>query len=115
MAAFAVARWMPVACLILMFVGLIQSVLHAMSTTLVQVNVPDRVRGRVMSLYGMLIIGVPKVGGVLIAGPTLCSGVICLDALGATPRLSLRLAPASTDLPHPTHICKTVQQTNRID
>jgi MFS family permease len=68
MIAFAVARWMPVACLVLVFVGLIQSVLHAMSTTLVQVNVPDRVRGRVMSLYGMLIIGVPKLGGVLIGG-----------------------------------------------
>jgi MFS family permease len=39
-----------------------------MSTTLVQVNVPSRVRGRVMSLYGMLIIGGPKLGGILIGG-----------------------------------------------
>jgi MFS family permease len=65
---FSVSRSMLVACLLLLFVGLTQSVLHAMSTTLVQVNVPDRVRGRVMSLYGMLIIGVPKVTGVLIGG-----------------------------------------------
>jgi MFS family permease len=68
MVGFALSRWMAVACLVLLFVGLVQSVLHAMSTTLVQVNVPDRVRGRVMSLYGMLIIGVPKLGGVLIGG-----------------------------------------------
>jgi MFS family permease len=68
MMGFAASRRMPVACLILLSVGLTQSVLHALSTTLVQVNVPDRVRGRVMSLYGMFIIGVPKLGGVLIGG-----------------------------------------------
>jgi MFS-type transporter involved in bile tolerance (Atg22 family) len=65
---FTAARSMPLACLIMLFVGLIQSVQHAMSTTLVQVNVPDRVRGRVMSLYSMLIIGVPRLTGVLIGG-----------------------------------------------
>jgi predicted MFS family arabinose efflux permease len=68
MIGFAVSRSMAAACVLLLFVGLIQSVLHAMSTTLLQVNVPGRVRGRVMSLYGMLIIGVPKVAGVLIGG-----------------------------------------------
>jgi MFS family permease len=65
---FAVSRSLLVACLVLLFAGLVQSVLHALSTTLVQVNVPDRVRGRVMSLYGMLIIGGPKVIGVVIGG-----------------------------------------------
>ena len=65
---FALSRSMVVACSILLFIGLTQSVLHAMSTTLVQVNVPSRVRGRVMSLYGMLIIGGPKLGGILIGG-----------------------------------------------
>ncbi|MFC2037063.1 MFS transporter [Chloroflexota bacterium] len=73
--AFAVSPSIPVACLVLLFVGLIHSVLHAMSTTLVQVNVPDRVRGRVMSLYGMLIIGVPKLTGVLIGGLALNLGL----------------------------------------
>jgi MFS family permease len=68
MIAFAVSRTMLVACLLFLLVGLTQSVLHAESTTLVQVNVPDRVRGRVMSLYGMLIIGVPKLIGMLIGG-----------------------------------------------
>jgi sugar phosphate permease len=68
MMSFAFSRSMLVACSILLTIGLIQSVLHAMSTTLVQVNVPSRVRGRVMSLYGMLIIGGPKLTGVLIGG-----------------------------------------------
>jgi MFS family permease len=68
MLAFALSDSMAAACLCLLFVGLVQSILHAMSTTLVQVNVPDRVRGRVMALYSMLIIGVPKVTGVLIGG-----------------------------------------------
>jgi MFS family permease len=73
--AFTISRNILVACLVLLFVGLIHSVLHAMSTTLVQVNVPDRVRGRVMSLYGMLIIGVPKLTGVLIGGMALNLGL----------------------------------------
>ena len=61
--AFAGSRSLPVSCLILLMIGLLQSVLHAMATTLVQVNVPDGVRGRVMTLYGMFIIGAPKMQG----------------------------------------------------
>jgi MFS family permease len=89
---FAAARSMPAACTILLFVGLVQSVQHAMSTTLVQMNVPDRVRGRVMSLYSMLIIGVPRLIGVLIGALAegfglpltigLCSLIALLYALG---------------------------------
>lgn len=65
---FGLSRDLTVACILLVATGVLQSILHAMSTTLVQINVPNRVRGRVMSLYGMLIIGVPKVAAVLIGG-----------------------------------------------
>jgi MFS family permease len=81
MIAFSASGWMPVACFILLLAGLIQSVLHAESTTLVQMGVPDRVRGRVMSLYGMLIIGIPKLTGVLIGGLAESAGLPLTIAL----------------------------------
>jgi MFS family permease len=52
--------------LVLVGLGAVQSLLQAMAATLVQISVPDRVRGRVMSLYGMLIIGAPKMLGLVI-------------------------------------------------
>jgi MFS family permease len=89
---FAASRSLPLACSILLGIGLVQCVLQAMATTLVQLNVPDRVRGRVMSLYGMLIVGAPKLAGVLIGGiaeplglpPTiiLCSIAVFVYAIG---------------------------------
>jgi MFS family permease len=78
---FAFSRSVPVSCLVMLGIGLVQSILHAMATTLVQVNVPDRVRGRVMSLNGMLIIGTPKMMGVLIGA--------LAEHLGLPPTLGL--------------------------
>jgi MFS family permease len=89
---FAAARKLPLACLILLGIGLVQCVLQAMAATLVQINVPDRVRGRVMSLYMMLIVGAPKLGGVLLGGiaeplglppaTILCSVVVFVYVIG---------------------------------
>jgi sugar phosphate permease len=81
--AFACSHSLPVSCLILLMIGLLQSVLHAMATTLVQVNVPDGVRGRVMSLYGTLIIGAPKMAGVLIGGVAEYLGLPLTISLGS--------------------------------
>jgi MFS family permease len=65
---FAGSRSMLATCLVLLVIGLFHTTLHAMATTLVQIHVPDRVRGRVMSLYSMLVIGTPKAAGVFIGG-----------------------------------------------
>jgi MFS family permease len=95
----AMTRSVLASCLVLVGIGLVQSVLQAMATTLVQINVPDRVRGRVMSLYGMLVIGSPKTLGVVIGGVAerlglpvtlaLCSALILLYVVGV-----YALAPA---------------------
>jgi MFS family permease len=66
--AFAFSRFMVVACLLLLVHGVVLLVLHAMANTLVQVNVPDQVRGRVMSIYFLLNAGGPKVGQTVIGG-----------------------------------------------
>jgi MFS family permease len=66
--AFAFSRFMLVACFLLLVHGVVLLVLHAMANTLVQVNVPDQVRGRVMSIYFLLNAGGPKVGQTVIGG-----------------------------------------------
>jgi MFS family permease len=81
MVGFATARSLPLGCLILLGIGLVQCVLQAVAATLVQINVPDRVRGRVMSLYMMLIVGAPKLAGMLL-------GAIA-EPLGLPPALIL--------------------------
>jgi MFS family permease len=85
--AFVFVRSLPLACLLLTIIGVFQSIVHSMATTLVQVNVPDRVRGRVMSLYGMLIVGSPKLLGLIIGavaeGVGLPLTILLCGALGA--------------------------------
>ncbi len=65
--AFARAPTMWVACLILVALGFMLLVLQSLAITLVQLNTPDRVRGRVMSIYSMLHAGADT-GGNLVIG-----------------------------------------------
>jgi predicted MFS family arabinose efflux permease len=51
--AFAQARTMAVACVLLVAVGLALLVVQSLAITLVQVTTPNRIRGRVMSIYSM--------------------------------------------------------------
>jgi MFS family permease len=66
--AFAYSHTLALACLLLVAHGMVLLILHALANTLVQINVPDRVRGRVMSIYALLNVGGPKAGGVLVGG-----------------------------------------------
>jgi MFS family permease len=65
--AFAQAPGMIVACLILVGVGFMLLVLQSLAITLVQLHTPDRVRGRVMTIYSMLHAG-SDTGGNLVIG-----------------------------------------------
>jgi hypothetical protein len=53
----AFAPNMVVACLMLVSVGFMLLVLQSLGITLVQLHTPDRVRGRVMTIYSMLHAG----------------------------------------------------------
>lgn len=64
---FAQAPNMWVACLILVALGFMLLVLQSLAITLVQLNTPDRVRGRVMSIYSMLHAGADT-GGNFVTG-----------------------------------------------
>ncbi len=55
--AVALAPNMLVACLALVALGLVLLVLQSLAVTIVQLNIEDRVRGRVMTIYSMLHAG----------------------------------------------------------
>ena len=65
--AFAQARSMWAACIILIGIGFALLILQSLAITLVQLNTPDRVRGRVMTIYSMLHAG-SDTGGNLVIG-----------------------------------------------
>lgn len=65
--AFAFSRNMVLACVLLVGIGAALLVVQSLAITLVQVNIPDRVRGRVMTIYSILHAG-SDTGGNLAVG-----------------------------------------------
>ena len=78
--AFAVSRWLPLSLAALVVLGAAQVGYYATTNTLIQVLVPARLRGRVMSLYILTSLGVIPIGNLL-------SGVVA-DRFGATVALA---------------------------
>lgn len=65
---FAVTRSLWTACLLLVVHGMVLLMLYTLANTLVQLNVPNRVRGRVMSIYALLNGGGSKSSGMVVGG-----------------------------------------------
>lgn len=64
---FALSRSLPLSMLALAFLGMFQVSFYSTTNTLIQVLVPSRLRGRVLSLYLLTSIGLIPIGN-LIAG-----------------------------------------------
>jgi MFS family permease len=62
---FAVSRWLPLSLVALAVLGAAQVAYYATTNTLIQVLVPARLRGRVMSLYILTSLGVIPFGNLL--------------------------------------------------
>jgi MFS family permease len=62
---FAVSRWLPLSLVALAILGGAQVAYYATTNTLIQVLVPARLRGRVMSLYILTSLGVIPFGNLL--------------------------------------------------
>ena len=60
--ALAVIRHFPAAVVLLALTGLTQIVFMASCNTTLQMVVPDRLRGRIMSLYAFVFVGVTPIG-----------------------------------------------------
>jgi MFS family permease len=63
--AFALSRWFFVSMFLLVPVGFTMMVEMASSNTLLQVMVPDELRGRVMAVYSMMFMGMAPIGALL--------------------------------------------------
>ena len=82
-ASFAGARSLWLACALLVGVGAVLLVVQSMAITLVQLNIADRVRGRVMSVYSLLHAGSDTMGNVAIGSVAVWIGLPWALAAGA--------------------------------
>ena len=88
--AFALSQWVILSAVLLFLIGASQTLLMALTNTLIQLTVPDEFRGRVMALYtvipmGFMPLGTMALGGIGdIAGVPLTVAVAAAIALGFT-------------------------------
>lgn len=81
--AFANTRWMPLALLLLFLVGALLTVFQSTIQTLMQQVTSDEMRGRVMSLFAICMIGMWPLGAGPLAWTSDQIGVGYASALGA--------------------------------
>jgi MFS family permease len=63
---FALSRWLPLALAILVGFGIGQIIMLNTSNALVQLRVPDELRGRVMSIFILSFFGFMPLGSLLL-------------------------------------------------
>ncbi|MEW5720524.1 MAG: MFS transporter [Chloroflexota bacterium] len=80
---FAWSTLFPLSMLILVFVGLCYMIQNAMTNTLIQAAVPDRLRGRVMSVYMLVFQGFFPIGSLMAGSIAERFGVPIGAAFGA--------------------------------
>lgn len=107
LAAAALSGTEPLFCLVLIAIGLVTLVFLTSANSLVQLTAPPQLRGRVMSVYMLMLLGTQAVGGPLVgwtidgigARPAmllcglLLAGTTMLAGWGMARRGNLRLAP----------------------
>jgi MFS family permease len=78
---FAFNRNLLVACFLMVMVGLALIIVQSLAVTLVHLGITDQVRGRVMSLYGMVHAGADTAANAMVGGLALYLGLplaLCL-------------------------------------
>jgi MFS family permease len=89
---FSLSRWFWISAVLLLPVGFSMIVQMASSNTLIQVMVPDNLRGRVMAVYSMMFMGMAPFGALLagtiaqhLGAPTtlMIGGAVCIAAATA--------------------------------
>ena len=105
LAAFALSPWFLPGVALLVVVGIASTVFTTMIATMIQLRVPGELRGRVISLYAITLIGLPSLGALGVAavaqslagqirtGWARLAGAV-LDVLGVNPFTS-RLGAAA--------------------
>lgn len=104
LAAFALSPWFWLGLPLLVLVGFAATVFTTTIATAIQLRVPGELRGRVMSLYTITLIGLPSLGALGVASAARGLGaplaivagaaLLLLVLLAAVPRLLALRAPA---------------------
>jgi MFS family permease len=80
---FAFSRYLWLSIALLVPVGFAMMTQMGATNTLLQVMVPDRLRGRVMSLYSMMFVGMGPIGALLAGFVAAKIGAPATVAIGA--------------------------------
>lgn len=83
MIAFSASRWMPLSLLLIGLAGWAGVTTMALTNTLIQSIVPDRLRGRVMSVFTLLLMGLSPMSGMLAGGIAQVAGSVPLVVAGS--------------------------------
>lgn len=95
-ALFGLARWLPLALACLAVAGAADVVSAVFRNSVLQLTVPDRLRGRLSSIHIAVVTGGPRLGDVeagtvaALAGPTfsvVSGGLLCIAGAGLIARL----------------------------
>jgi len=91
----AFSSWYPLSLLAMFFVGVGGISMAATANTVVQLSVPDQLRGRVMSVYTTVFAGSTPVGGLIAGAIASTAGVPIAIGIGAVLSLGTGLASLS--------------------
>jgi len=81
--AFSASRWLPLSLLLIGMAGWAGVTTMALTNTLIQAIVPDRLRGRVMSVFTLLLMGLSPMSGMLAGGLAQVVGSVPLVVAGS--------------------------------
>jgi MFS family permease len=80
---FAMSRWFIPSLAFLLVIGATQTLFMAIGNTLLQLNVPEQMRGRVMSVYSLIPMGVMPLGSMILGSIGATIGTPITVAAGA--------------------------------
>ncbi|WP_448575754.1 MFS transporter [Thermomicrobium sp.] len=89
---FALSRWLELSAILLFLIGASQTLLMALTNTLIQLIVPDEFRGRVMALYTLIPMGLMPLGTMALGGIGDLFGVPATVAVAAAGAFVFTLA-----------------------
>ena len=103
---FAFSRFFWLAIFLAVLLGFCLILFFAASNTLLQLRSPDALRGRVMALYAITLVGMAPFGSLFAGGiasligtplTIALSGVLCFLSVGVLARQSFLTKPARTE------------------
>jgi MFS family permease len=120
----AQSHWMPLSLILMFTIGLAGTALSMNANTLIQITVPDHLRGRLMAVYITVFVGTTPIGGLIFGGVAGAFGIAASLVIGGVisaivsvlaaavawrwgllgPPRSVPMTPAATQIAEPDDI-----------